>query len=129
MANYVYSDVTSKQIRLVYLEPAASHNDPLECELRACPRRPRPKCPEYDAVSYVWGGADDEELKPLRVLPHKNQDVERPKILWIKTNLVDALKRTFNPFFPCVESFYLDTHMLTSGVRVSQHQKHESVVV
>lgn len=95
MAAYVYSEVTKQQIRLLYLRPAPSYDDPLECELRICQRYPDKECAKYDAVSYTWGGADMDDLKPLRILPPG--DVVAPedvRNLYIKANLADALRRT-----------------------------------
>ncbi|MCJ1351790.1 MAG: hypothetical protein MMC33_001774 [Icmadophila ericetorum] len=101
---YIYDPIIhNSSIRLLILAPGQS-NDPISCELYTVDLE---TSPEYEAISYCWGGPPDERkiacgnrtlsiTKNLYDALQQIRDQKEPRILWtdaICINQMDLIER------------------------------------
>ena len=67
---YVYNGLLEDlhQVRLLSLDPSSGSSDEVSCQLITVSLT---ECPEFEALSYVWGDAKD--IKPIQLAGHDHQ--------------------------------------------------------
>src|SRR3569833_1684018 len=114
MNKYKYSRLSESQLRLLVLQPG-QHSEPIHVRLFEQTFDPPDDVPEYEALSYVWGGEDNPDsvfvasVQDCRLSPSTEQpsglrtsDLADPPSgrLSIRQNLASALRQLRQPEEP-----------------------------